>query len=455
MNGIPLSAYGLASTSPSPVNRMMASFAVDFRDEIDINLGVGYVNERTIPRQRITEALRAVVDEPRKYRLAFNYGGAEGSPNLVASLRRFLVEDHSGSLSPALLSGKRIIVGANGATSLLQAAAHVLGPGTVVTSDPMYYIYTNYLERLGFTIVAIPEDHDGIRTDLICERISARLGDISFFYVTSIGNPTSSILSNARKLDLVDIVTKCSRRVGRTMPLLIDGAYDGLVHDPSIQAPASGMIYDSLGIVYELGTLSKILAPALRIGYMIGPDGPFMDAIVQAVNDIGFSAPLINQEIASYMLDRHVARQLQRVNEGYREKAVATRAWIQRYLGEECEDIAGGSAGFYYYITFKSVETHDRSAFFRFLARTTGDAVVDGPAENRGPRVVYLPGAYCVHPRGLLAEKGKRQLRISYGYEELSRIEKGLAIMKDAIGYARQREQPCHEPCTFTARQAV
>ncbi len=439
MNGITLSAYGLASVTPSPVNRMMASFAIDFRDDVDINLGVGYVNELTIPRKRIAEALSAVIGDPRKYRLAFNYGGAEGSPNLVVSLRRFLVEEHSSALSKGLLSSKRVIVGANGATSLLQAAAHVLGPGTVVTSDPMYYIYTNYLERLGFTIVAIPEDHDGIRTDLIWERISPRLGDISFFYVTSIGNPTSSILSNTRKLDLVDIVTKCSRRVGRTIPLLIDSAYDGLVHDPSAQAPASGMIYDSLGVVYELGTLSKILAPALRIGYMIGPFGPFMDAMVQAVNDIGFSAPLINQEIASYMLDCHVAEQLRRVREGYREKALATRAWIGQYLGEECEDIAGGAAGFYFYLTFKNVATNEGSAFFRFLARTTGEAAVDGPAENRKPRVAYLPGAYCVHPRGLLAEKGKRQLRILYGYEEVSRIEKGIAIMKDAIGYARQR----------------
>ncbi|KAB3546198.1 MAG: hypothetical protein C5617_005405, partial [ANME-2 cluster archaeon] len=64
LDEIPLSKYGYASSTPSPVNRMMADFTLEFRDRIDINLGVGYVNERTIPKGLIEEAQREVLAHP-------------------------------------------------------------------------------------------------------------------------------------------------------------------------------------------------------------------------------------------------------------------------------------------------------------------------------------------------------------------------------------------------------
>lgn len=438
----PLSRYGRAAAVPSPVSRMMAQFAAEFRTELDINLGVGYVNENTIPRQRILEALDYVLAHPQKHRLALNYGGPEGSANLIAALRRFHLEQGVGGLDAATLDRQRIIIGPNGATSLLEGIAQVIEPGIVVTSDPIYYIYCHYLERLGFEICAIPEDGQGLDPQSVEQwlaRLGPRLGEVRFFYVVTIGNPTSTILSNRRRQGLAEVAARLSRRLNRQVPLILDKAYENLVHDPAVPRPLSALLYDEAGVVYEIGTLSKILAPALRIGYMIGRDGPLLRAMVQKTSDAGFSAPLVTQEIAAYLLDHYAAEQLARVNTGYRAKALRCRQWIDDCLGKWLADCRGGQAGFYFYLTFRDLETHEQAPFFRFLSRATGCPEIDGPPSALNPRVLYLPGEFCVHRQGQMVAAGRRQLRISYGFEELPRIERALVLMQEAAAWAERR----------------
>ncbi len=440
-----LSPFGTKSAEPSPVNRMMAAFAADFRDGIDINLGVGYVNENTIPADLIQEALAAVLANPHKYRLALNYGGPAGSDNLRQSIRRYYLQHHVGGLDEEVLRRNEVLIGPNGATSLLDGISQVVAPGIVVTTDPMYYIYCNCLERRGFEILALAEDAEGMDPDHVehvLRQLGPRRADIRFFYLVTVNNPTCRILSNARRQRLVEIAARLSRDLGRAVPLFFDTAYELLIHDPQVQPPQSALKFDELGIVYEIGTLSKILAPALRVGYIIGRDGPFLRALVQKTSDAGFSAPLVTQEIASYLLDHHAAGQVARVNQGYRHKALATRQWIDAELGPWLADCAGGQAGFYFYLTFADVETHERSAFFRSLARTTGCEAIDGPRHARKPRVVYLPGEFCVHPAGQLVAAGRRQLRLSYGYEELPRIQQAIALLAEAAQAVSHKNGP-------------
>ena len=442
-----LSAYGKASSVPSPVNRLMTDYAVGFRDECDVNLGVGYVNEQTIPHQQIQLACEKVLAHPKKYRASLNYGGAQGSPNLIESLRRFHIENRIGGITEQTLDGRDIVIGANGATSLLESITHLLPAGIMLTADPMYYIYCNDLERKGFTVIAIPEDDKGLDTERLKSKL-ATLGDereaIRFFYLVTVNNPTCTILSNNRKRELIDIVTQLSYKVGRKIPIFFDNAYSDLVHDSTVESLESSLCHDKLGIAYEIGTLSKILAPGLRIGYLIGPKGPFLNSIVQRTSDIGFSAPLINQEIASYLLDHGIEAQIEKVNKGYHQKAKAVKNWITELLDDSVQECRGGSAGFYYYLTLKQTATGSTSDFFRFLTRTTGQEAVDGPPDSQHPKVIYIPGEHCVHPKGEMVEIGKRQFRISYGFEELPQIHTALELMKSAIAYSSENRNTHH-----------
>ncbi len=437
-----LSEYGKASSIPSPVNRMMTDFAIGFRDGNDINLGVGYVNESTIPRQQILIACEAVLANPQKYRASLNYGGAQGSPNLIESIKKFHIDNRIGGITQDTFDTRDIVIGANGATSLLESITHLLPAGIVFTADPMYYIYCNDLERKGFTVIAIPEDNQGLQTDLLRKKLKT-LGSgkaaIQFFYVVTVNNPSCTILSNHRKRELVEIVTELSHEAGRKIPLFFDNAYTDLVHDSTVEPLESALCYDVLGIVHEIGTLSKILAPGLRIGYLIGPKGAFLNSMIQRTSDIGFSAPLINQEVASYLLDNGIETQIKKVNKGYQEKAEQVKTWITELLGDNVQECRGGSAGFYYYLTLTNIATDSNSDFFKFLTRTTGHKDIDGPPRNPHPKVIYIPGEYCVHPNGEMVDIGKRQFRISYGFEELPQIHAALKHMQSAIDYCDEK----------------
>jgi 2-aminoadipate transaminase len=435
-----LSDYGRRSRAPSPVNRMMSAFAADFREGVDINLGVGYVNERTIPSAQIREALEQVLSHPARYKSPLNYGGPKGSPTLIESLRRYHLSQGIGGLTEEVLAKKELIIGPNGATSLLEGLAHVLTPGIVITSDPMYYIYCDFLERSGFSVVTVPERLDGLHAEDVAARIE-ELGDearrISFLYVVTVNNPTATIIANRERTGLVRLAASLSKKLGRTVPLILDKAYEDLIHDPAVEKPRSGLMDDEDGVVYEIGTVSKIIAPSLRIGYMMGADGPFLQAMIQRTSDAGFSGPLITQEIASWLLDNVLDAQLAAVRRGYREKAVAVKGWLCSHLGPAMKECRGGQASFYFYLTLDGVLTNEGSPFFRCLNRTTGDETVDGPSEGKLPRVAYIPGEFCVHPNGIMVEEGKRQLRFSYGYEETGRLEEAVGFMAEAALYGR------------------
>ncbi len=439
MHEISLSDYGLASTTPSPVAQMMASFANTFRPAIDINLGVGYVNENTIPRQFIADAVNHIVAHHHDFHAPFNYGSPDGVTELIAAIRTYLAYHHFGNLTPASLAKLDMIIGANGATSLLDAMTQILPKGIVVTTDPLYYIYTNQLQRAGFKLLSVPEDRDGIRTDILADKIKAlgsRRREISFVYIVTVNNPSCSILTTQRRIGLLRLMNKLCTEQRRKIPLIMDTAYEQLIHDPDTPTPDSALLHDELGIVHEIGTLSKTLAPTLRVGYMLAKASPFLDAMVQKVSDTGFSAPLLNQHVAALLLEQHASEQIQSVKTGYREKAVQTRKWIEQYLGDEVESIIGGRAGFYFYLTFKNTQTHPESDFFKFLSRDTGNQSID--AESN-PTVIYIPGNFCVNPVGDMAKQGQRQLRLSFGYESLDRIHTAIKRMGDALAYVREK----------------
>src|SRR5574344_116964 len=437
MNTFSLSEFGTKSLIPSPINQMTASFSKDFRQGVDINLGVGYVNDETIPHEKLQQCLQYVLNYTELYKNALNYGSAEGSANLIHALRNYYRENNIGSIPPSLLEKKKFCIGANGATSILDAFAAIMPKGIVITTDPNYYIYTETLVRNGFTLCAIPEDSHGMRIDVLQEKLTEiDVTNISFVYIVTVNNPSSIILPNDRREAVVSIITDLSHRIGRKIPIIFDKAYEDIIFDTTVPSPVSGLVYDKQGLVIELGTLSKIIAPALRIGYAIGEDSELMQSLIQKTSDIGFSASLMNEEMAARFIDAYIVGHAREVQQGYRAKAIKLKELIDKHLGKYLSHYSGGQAGFYFYLTFANIETDVKSMFFQYLSRTTGNQEIDGnPTKN--PRLIYVPGEFCVSDAA--QQMGKYQLRISYGYEDISELERAVILMKDAVEYVLAR----------------
>lgn len=426
-----LSNLAKNSLVPSAVNQLTAEFAEDFREGTDINLGVGYVNDKTIPFDAIKKAYSDIISHPEHYRSALNYGGADGSVNLRKSIKNYYLNYNIGGLNEKDFENRKILIGANGATSILDTLSDIIKPGLVITADPFYYIYTETLEKKDFSLLAIPEDEEGLNIHLLEEAIEKIDPEkISFFYIVTVNNPSTVILSNERRKAIVEIAKRLSVKANRIIPVIFDKAYEDIIHNPKLEKPVSGLKYDEINQVFELGTLSKLFAPALRIGYVIAPDTSIADILTQRTSDIGFSSSLINQEIASWLIDNYVYKQKDTVNQGYQKKAAFIKELFSEYLSEYIAEYSGGDAAFYFYITFKKIRTEKGSKFFKYLSRTTGNAEIDGRNEKL-PRLIYIPGTICSKN-----EKAVRQLRISYGFEEPEIFERAVILMAEACRYS-------------------
>ncbi len=435
-------AYGMGSLSPSPVNRFMAQFSADFRQNTDINLGVGYVNEATIPKSEIQSITKNLFDTPDEFPLFMNYGAAKGDDGLIASIRRYLsrTTQLTGWEDANLLQSQEIVIGSNGATSILEGLGQLFKPGIVITSDPWYYIYCEFLIRMGFQVICIPEDGRGLNINMLERKVSSGEVDLDalrFAYVVTINNPSAVVMDYERKLCLVELFQKLSTKAGRVIPVFFDRAYDELLHASHLPRPRSVLPAAKPGYVYEIGTFSKFLAPTLRIGYIIGAKGPLTRAMIQRNSDTGFSAPLFNQIVAAELLDEMAEAQQLRVIRGYAQKSEVMKAALETHLSGQIKSLSGGQGGFYYYVTLDDIDTSEESPFFKYCSRTTGNFEIDGPVSDPHPRVVYIPGKYCVHPEGVLKTAGRNQLRLSYGFENAACFDKALRLMGEAARYAR------------------
>lgn len=249
---------------------------------------------------------------------ALGYAPREGVPALRETVAQYLQRQGV----PARAEDILITTGSQQALDLI-ARALIDQEDPVLVEASTYSGALNLFSVAGARMVAVPSDPEGPEMSAL-ERL-ARSGAKALYLMPDAQNPTGLTISAARRRALVT----WSRRAA--VPLIED-AYVSDLHLEDEPPPTPLRALD--GDVLHIGSFSKKLIPALRVGYVVHPEalGSRLTTIKHAM-DLGTSA-LLQHALAEFLDRGYLAPHLERVRAAYRERRDALAASLTKHLPE-------------------------------------------------------------------------------------------------------------------------
>jgi GntR family transcriptional regulator / MocR family aminotransferase len=271
----------------------------------------------------------------------FGYDSPEGRLELRVALSRYLLRTRGVRSS---LDQLLITTGAAQAFSLLTNL--LLTPDSqVIVEDPVNNEVQTIYTRSGATLVPVPVDRHGIQTDLLPVDEQA-----AFVVVTpSHQYPLGSILPIQRRIALINFAraTDC---------YLVEDDYDSEFRYSG--PPVSSLQgLDPERVIY-IGTFSKILSPALRIGYMILPSSLIASSRqTKRLSDL--HSPTLDQLIlARFIEEGHLERHIMKMKRLYRKRRDTLINSLQSTFGQRVQ-IEGASTGLHLVAAFPGIDFTD------------------------------------------------------------------------------------------------
>jgi len=209
------------------------------------------------------------------------------------------------------------------ALSLL--AKGLLRPGDLVAVEQLGYRSAwEAFRQAGAKLIGMPVDADGLRVDVLDRAL--RRHPIRAVYVTPHHQfPTTVTMSAGRRLKLLDLAR--ARRIA-----IIEDDYDYEFHyDGRPVLPLASA--DRFGVVAYVGTFSKVLAPALRIGYVAAP-APLIERIAALRSHLDSQGDQVLEYAVSQLLEEgEVQRHIRRVRREYRSRRDTLVNELKEHLG--------------------------------------------------------------------------------------------------------------------------
>jgi 2-aminoadipate transaminase len=285
-----------------------------------ISLAGGLPAPELFPIAEVEAATQKVLREHG--RKALQYGETEG----LAALRDWVAEKFSSAKVKLKRQNVLITTGAQQGLDLFGRA--VLQEGDkVIVENPTYLTTLMAWRPWGVDFLAAPTDADGMRVDELPALL--RRNPKVIYAQPNFQNPAGTTLTGDRRKKLVELSRSSD------VPLIEDNPYGELWYDseppPSLleldaRANASGELESN--VVY-LGTFSKVLAPALRVGWTIG-DEALIDKMALAKQAADLQSSTFNQYIALEMVQRGL--NVPKLREVYRERRNAMLEALKKHF---------------------------------------------------------------------------------------------------------------------------
>ena len=354
-------------------------YPVDFR--------TGRPDLRQFPRFLWQQSINKALEEMNLGQ--YGYTGAQGIPVLRAEIAAWLYR------SRGISAEARDIFITQGATHALHLIAEmILSKGrNIIMEDPCHMGMLRTFESKGCRIIPIPADDSGIQT------IYLKNHKADAVYVTpSHQFPLGGILPASRRSDLIRYARECDAYI-------IEDDYDSefrFCGEPIL--PLQAM--DPQRVIY-VGTFSKSVYPALRIGYVILP-GALQEQWIRTRTYNDVQNPILEQAaLAVFLQTRKLDRHVQRMRKLYGERRKVLLDSLEQAFGRDWKAF-GDDAGLHLAVNFPELLFDDdfrRGCLEKGINITTMEY-------------------HCI-------EKGRHRnkLLIGYGHLEPDEIRNGIAIL--------------------------
>lgn len=236
-----------------------------------------------------------------------------------------------------------------GATQGLRIVARLLHrpEALALVEDPVHTGLVEVVTRAGYEVRGIPVDEHGMETDVLDGLPAALAQRCVFIYLTpSHQYPTGGILPAGRRLAII-------RFARRHDCMVVEDDYDGEFRFEG--APVSAMRELAPDRVVYLGSFSKILAPALRLGFAVIPQSLVSAWSIEKQYLDVHSDALTQRTLAAFINRGGLERHIWKMSKLYRQRRRCLLAALEQHFGSRVS-ISGHAAGLHLTVGFEGVE---------------------------------------------------------------------------------------------------